>query len=217
MKQFVEDIIKLRRYFKITESKKWDFYKGVNELIVQIGHLGIALHSKFKTEDFEEVREKGRIIENIADELSDCLLQVVPLMLSVGFSEKEVLDVIQKRRVSISQTPVQVQYQKLIIIASQLVESSMKIFTIRFAKKRDDYYTSEESFIRDRLSQFLVCLLDLYTFFEIDIYQSFYDMREEAENFLSYYSNFKKKNISHSRELAELKSTIEHRVDRIIS
>jgi len=210
MKTFIDMIIDLRKSFQVTELKKWDFQKGACELIVQLGHLGIVLSEKHI---FLEVREHNRRIESIPDELSDVLLQLVVLMLCVNFSKTEILDILNVNKKAFTSFP-QEEYQKLVIFASQVVESSMQLHQTRFAKERDQIYICEENFIKNRLNKMLVSLMRLYTFYEVDFVQAFCHMKKETEVFLSTYDHFFQKNKNHFHALEDFLAVIENRIKR---
>lgn len=216
MTQFIDDVIQLRNFFKITESKRWDFHKGVNELIVQLGHLGLVMHKEKDNEGFNEVNERGRIIDKIDDELCDCLLQIIPLMMCVNFSKKEMEDIIFSESEKVSDIIPHVEYIKMVIITAQLLESAMKINFTRFARSRDASYISEENFIRDRALKILDCLLKLFSYYKIDISLAFYHMYEDATQFLSHYKDFAKKNQLHFRELERLGLLIDKRINEFM-
>lgn len=66
-----KDAIKLVNDFDITKNKKWEVKDYLNELYVQIGHVFNVLYND------EHVNEENRNINNLGDELSDVLLQLI--------------------------------------------------------------------------------------------------------------------------------------------
>ena len=68
-----ENALKLVSDFDITKSKAWDPQIYLNELYVQLGHVYNVLFAN------ENVNETKRKIDNLGDELSDVLLQLINL------------------------------------------------------------------------------------------------------------------------------------------
>ena len=68
-----ENAILLVQGFDKTKEKKWEAKDYLNELYVQVGHVYNVLYSN------SYVNEKGRKIDNLGDELSDVLLQLINL------------------------------------------------------------------------------------------------------------------------------------------
>ena len=68
-----KNALKLVSDFDITKSKSWDPQIYLNELYVQLGHVYNVLYAN------ENVNETKRKIDNLGDELSDVLLQLINL------------------------------------------------------------------------------------------------------------------------------------------
>ena len=68
-----KNALKLVSDFDITKNKKWDPQIYLNELYVQLGHVYNVLFNN------DEVNETKRKINNLGDELSDVLLQLINL------------------------------------------------------------------------------------------------------------------------------------------
>ena len=65
-----EEAIKLKEKFKLIETKKWNSLLVMDEFEIQLGHYALI-------ESGDEIaKEKGRNIENRADEICDILLQL---------------------------------------------------------------------------------------------------------------------------------------------
>ena len=62
--------ISLKEKFKVLEKNDWNSLTVLLELNVQIGHLVNVVN------DDIEIKEDGRCIDNIGDEISDVLLQL---------------------------------------------------------------------------------------------------------------------------------------------
>lgn len=73
LKDNYDDAIKLKERFKITENKEWDAITVLAELNVQLGHFSYLI-SKYKN-----YGENGRNINDLGDELSDIVLQLISL------------------------------------------------------------------------------------------------------------------------------------------
>ena len=65
--------LKLVSDFDITKNKEWNPRDYLNELYVQLGHVYNVLFAN------EDINESKRKIDNLGDELSDVLLQLINL------------------------------------------------------------------------------------------------------------------------------------------
>ena len=68
-----KNAIKLVNDFDITKNKKWDEQIYLNELYVQVGHVYNVLYKD------NSINESKRSIDNLGDELSDVVLQLMNL------------------------------------------------------------------------------------------------------------------------------------------
>ena len=73
LKDNYDNAIKLKERFKITENNEWDAITVLAELNVQLGHFSYLI-SKHKN-----YGENGRNINDLGDELSDVVLQLISL------------------------------------------------------------------------------------------------------------------------------------------
>lgn len=181
----IDEAVDLRKRFAVTESKKWDLTKGVSELVVQVGHLGLALEL---IETDSEIEEIGRNIHNVEDELSDCLFQIILVLLCIGIPKDEISDTISSTFAKQMTTDQQLTYNSAVVLSSQMVESLMKINGIRFASKRDLKYDDELAFLKDRSTLMLSHIVSLYKLCSINLTRSFMNMKEDAVSFLRTFT-----------------------------
>src|SRR5574344_543765 len=63
--------IELKKRFKITEKKNWNIFTILSEFFVQLGHLSLLIS------DYKLYAEKNRKINDIDDEISDVIFQLI--------------------------------------------------------------------------------------------------------------------------------------------
>ena len=79
-----KNALKLVSDFDVTKSKSWDPQIYLNELYVQLGHVYNVLYSD------KNVNETKRKIDNLGDELSDVLLQLINLAKEMNIDMYEI-------------------------------------------------------------------------------------------------------------------------------
>ena len=161
--------ISLKEEFKVLEKNDWNSLTVLLELNVQIGHLINVLH------DDIEIKEEGRMIDNIGDEISDVLLQLSYL----SYLEKVEFDDIAKYE--------DYKYDKvegLSVLSGQLTETLMEKYEYRFDKPRVGF-DSLESFIKDRIVKMIIIALNVGTKHNLDMIKEFNDMCDNALEFIA--------------------------------
>ncbi|MCI8575422.1 MAG: hypothetical protein HFI09_03030 [Bacilli bacterium] len=175
LNRFYEHALILSEAFSETRDKNWGPLVILNELGVQIGQIyNIIYHN-------EEVSEKGRVFNNLGDELSDVLLQLIALAHSMNIDFFEIRNF---------QNVLEMNWMSLPIIFGQLNESIMEKYGYRFLKPRKGY-DSIDSFIKNRLFLLFSITFQIANFHGLDMEQEFQEMIVDATGFLS---RFKKEN-----------------------
>lgn len=169
IKECYNDAIKLKQMFKITEEKEWNDIITALELGVQLGHIyNININSNI-------LKEKRRKIDNIGDEISDVLLQILYL----GYLEK----------VNFNKLNEKIEYSNMdgiIVLYGQLIEALMEKNLYRFKKERVGYKNREE-FIKDRIVKIYLIIINYSEKLNVNIINEFKKMEKDAKGFLKKY------------------------------
>lgn len=172
-----KNALKLVSDFDITKKKKWDPQIYLNELYVQLGHVYNVLFSN------DSVNEDKRKIDNLGDELSDVLLQLINLakIMNIDMYEiKELKDYSYDNINGIS------------ILLGQLTEAVMEINDCRFRKDRVGFDTSYD-FVKDRLFKLFIITYNISKEYKLDMIKEFKDMCKDANGFLKRFREGKRK------------------------
>ena len=170
--KFIEECyemaIKLKENFRITEDKEWDESTILLELGVQFGHI-----FDIKCDD-NNLKEKMININDLGDEISDVLLQIMYLgyLKEVNFKEK-----------------IDFEYDNIdgiIVLYGQIVETVMEENSYRFNKKRIGFETRLD-FIRNRIQRMYLLVINYARANKIDIITEFKKMEKDAKGFLKEY------------------------------
>ena len=176
---YYEDALKLVSDFDITKDKEWDPKDYLNELYVQLGHVYNVLFSN------DDVNEKKRKIDNLGDELSDVLLQLINLARALNidmYGIKEYKDY---------------KYDELngiTILLGQLTEAVMENYECRFKKNRANFNTSYD-FIKDRLYKLFIITYQISKKYRLNMIKEFGDMLNDANEFLDRFRKGNKNKI----------------------
>lgn len=165
----LQKAISLKEKFKVLEKNDWNSLTVLLELNVQIGHLINVIN------DDIEIKEDGRMIDNIGDEISDVLLQLSYL----SHIEKIKFDNLEENK--------DYKYDKiqgLCVLSGQLTEILMEKYEYRFDKPRVGF-DSPDAFIKDRITKMILICLNVGTKYNLDMIKEFNDMCECALNFIS--------------------------------
>ena len=137
---YYDAALKLVSDFDITKSKEWNPRDYLNELYVQLGHVYNVLFAN------ENVNENKRKIDNLGDELSDVLLQLINLARVLNIDMYGIKEYKNYKYDDLN---------GLTILLGQLTEAVMEIYECRFKKNRADFNTSYD-FVKDRLYKLFI-------------------------------------------------------------
>ncbi len=169
VKRYYEPSILLKNRFKITEKKDWDYLTVNNELLVQIGHVfTIESNNKNITEDY-------RRIENIGDEISDIIFQLILLTYYLQYN----IDFIEHNC-------EEATLESFIIVLGQCSEALLEKSKLRFYKKRPGYETTDD-YIKHKISQLFSIIYNFSIEKKVEIYKEYNLMLVDANNFLNNY------------------------------
>ncbi len=155
--------LKLVSDFDITKNKEWDPQIYLNELYVQLGHVYNVLFAN------ENVNENKRKIDNLGDELSDVLLQLINLARVLNIDMYGIKEYKDYKYDDLS---------GLTILLGQLTEAVMEIYECRFKKNRADFDTSYD-FVKDRLYKLFIITYKISKKYKLNMIKEFDDMLKE--------------------------------------
>lgn len=167
--QCLAKAISIKEKFKVLEKNDWNSLTVLLELNVQIGHLINVIN------DDIEIKEDGRMIDNIGDEISDVLLQLSYL----SYIENIKFDNLEQY-----QDYKYDKIQGLCVLGGQLTETLMEKYEYRFDKPRVGFDSLDE-FIKDRITKMIIICLNVGTKYNLDMIKEFNDMCESAMNFIA--------------------------------
>ncbi len=171
-----EAALKLVRDFNITKNKEWNPSDYLNELYVQLGHVYNVL---FSNDNFNESERK---IDDLGDELSDVLLQLINLANILNIDMCGINEYKDYKCEEIN---------GMNILLGQLTESIMETYECRFKKSRVDFNTSYD-FIKDRLYKLFIIAFNISKHYNLDMIKEFNKMLKDANNFLDRFRSNKK-------------------------
>ncbi len=163
--------LKLVSDFDITKNKEWDPQIYLNELYVQLGHVYNVLFAN------ENVNENKRKIDNLGDELSDVLLQLINLARVLNIDMYEIKEYKDYKYDDLN---------GLTILLGQLTEAVMEIYECRFKKNRADFDTSYD-FVKDRLYKLFIITYKISKKYKLNMIKEFDDMLKDANGFLDRF------------------------------
>lgn len=169
--------LKLVSDFDITKNKKWDSKDYLNELYVQLGHVYNVLLSD------KNVNEKQRKIDNLGDELSDVLLQIINLARTLNIDMYEI-----KSLEGYSYNNI----NGISILLGQLTEAVMEINECRFKKDRSGFDSSYD-FVKDRLFKLFIITYNISYKYNLNMNEEFGKMVKDANGFLKRFKTGKRK------------------------
>lgn len=185
-----ENALKLVSDFDSTKKKKWNSQIYLNELFVQVGHVYNVLFSN------SNVNETNRKIDNLGDELSDVLLQIINLA--------KVLDIDMYEIKNYSNYDYS-EINGITILLGQLTEAIMENNDYRFKKDRIGF-NSNYDFIKDRIFKIFIITFQISKKYNLDMIKEFNEMLEDANNFLNKFKNTnKKRNMRNANKLMNSK------------
>lgn len=169
--QHLENAIELVHGFEKTKEKEWEAKDYLNELYVQLGHVYNVLYGN------SYVNEKGRIIDNLGDELADVLLQLINLADLLNIDMYEIKSLKEESHHDINSLP---------ILLGQLSEIIMEMSNCRFKKERVGFRTSHD-FVKDRIFKLFITVYNIAQEHNLDMIKEFGDMVEDAKGFLNRF------------------------------
>ena len=161
-----KNAVDLSNKFKKTRILDWTALDILNELSVQISHVFNIF--------YKDCSEKNRKINNLGDELSDVILQLIALsdLIKINLYDFQDEDLISSSNI-----------EDLTVLFGQLVEANMEINNKRFYKKREDY-ESHEDFIISIITKMMSIVFNVAQTHNLDLNQEFNDMYKDASGFL---------------------------------
>lgn len=173
-----DNALKLCKDFEKTKQNNWEASDYVYELYVQVGHVYNVLNKN------KIVNEFGRDINNLGDEISDVLLQLINLSYSLHIDLKEIQNIKYFKHSNLN---------SLVILLGQLTENLMECNSLRFRKERVGFDSSYE-FIKDRIFKMLIITMNFAKKNNLNMIEEFDIMLNDATNFLNNFNASKYKN-----------------------
>lgn len=163
--KFLIKSFELEIAFRKTCQYKWIPLITINELIVQIGHVYSISNKK--------LIEEGRKIDNLGDELSDVVLQLIILGRQLDFDFE-----------NYAFNECECAFNDAIIILGQLTENVMEVEGYRFSKPRMGFETPKE-FQQFKLTQLFDIIFSYCDSIKLDICREYELMLEDANKWLT--------------------------------
>ena len=159
-------------------NQNWGLRESVCELVIQIGHLVHAVNSEnSNTFDFLQQPQRKKI-ENVGDELSDCLLSLLSIGVYADISQTD----IDKVRLS----------QQNNILTQMEITSALSILSAQLLDSYEIYCGLKPSFKRDEKEVFISLWYKIFEFVimlaeqkGIVLEEHFNLMLKDAWNFLN--------------------------------
>lgn len=168
-----ENAIRLVNAFNATKEKEWDSLLYLNELYVQVGHVYNVLYSN------DNVNEEDRKIDNLGDELSDILLQLINLANVLDINMYDIKNMEDYSYDQLNGIP---------ILLGQLTEVVMEMNGYRFGKERKGF-DSHFDFAKDRIFKTFIITFNISKQYNLNMIKEFDDMIEDATGFLERFDN----------------------------
>lgn len=169
IESYAKEASKLNRDFDLVKDNSWNSLVIMNELFFQISHVFTIM--------VPEYGERNRDINDLGDELSDILLQLLYLK--------------ETEEISFADVPFSYDFddvEGLVVVAGQLVEGLMEKYGYRFKKGHEDFQNIDD-FIVDRLLKVFFLVFNIADLYGIDLENKFMEMINTAQCFLSKSSN----------------------------
>lgn len=194
LNNYYDKAIKLSNEFSVTRSFEWGNLLILNELSIQIGHIYNVVYKN------DVVNEKDRIFDNLGDEISDVLLQLIALSDSLNLDLYEIKDM---------EMFDEKDWLSLPILFGQLNEAIMEKEGYRFSKPRKGFSNIDE-FIKNRILRLFIITYNISLNYNLDIQKEFELMLEDANGFLARFSK-KLEYISVYDDIHNFKGVVEKR------
>ena len=180
LNKFYKPALHLSEAFSTTREKDWGPLIILNELGVQIGQIYNIIYRN------DVVSEQGRVFNNLGDELSDVLLQLMALANSMNINFFAIKDF---------QEVFEFNWMSLPIIFGQLNESIMEKYGYRFLKPRKGF-DSIDSFIQHCIFLLFTISFQIASFHGLNMETEFQNMILDANGFLNRFQ--KEKELLHN-------------------
>lgn len=191
MENFLLDLFNLNNEFSKTRSKEWSITQLCCELNIQVGQLGyLIIRQNDKTQgDF--VKEIGRNISSIPNELSGCILQIGTLVKILNLDLKKFVKNVFKKRKTLNKNSDLILYSQLSCLSQRILESSMVIDGYRFVRDLDKFYNvNEKDFLVDHITRITAIILTFIKRYKVNFVKEFYIMRNDIKQFLQDFDNY---------------------------
>lgn len=167
LNKYYDKSIELKKRFKITEKKSWDYLTVINELNVQIGHVFSVTKDSLHKEEY-------RNINNFGDEISDVFFQ---LFLLVYYCNYDISKIVYNSSDS--------TLDSFIIVLGQCTEALLEKKGLRFEKSREGF-SDNDKYIMNKISNMFSIIYN-YSNSRCDIRKEYELMLIDANNFLDKY------------------------------
>ncbi len=168
--KYFEESLKLKKRFKITEKKDWQSLDIMNELSVQVGHVLTVVNNS-------TLLENGRKIDDLGDEVSDIIFQLILLSHSLGISVEFF------KKLNMTENDI----DSFLIVFGQCNECLLETNGLRFSKPRLGFENSED-FIAFKINQMFEIIFNFCDLRKINIDVEYNKMLIDANNFLDRYA-----------------------------
>lgn len=172
LNNYYDKAVKLSNDFSITRSFEWTPLLILNELHIQVGHIYNVVYKS------KAVNETDRDFNDMGDEISDVLLQLIALSDSMNIDLFHLKNLNQIKEDN---------WLSLPILLGQLNEAIMEKYGYRFPKKRIGFETIE-LFIENRILRIFDITCQIANKYKLNIEQEFSRMLDDANNFLEKFS-----------------------------
>ncbi len=176
LKENYDEAIKLKERFKITENKEWDAITILAELNVQLGHFSYLISKQ------KNYGENGRNINDLGDELSDVILQLISLCWKLDLDFKN-YDYNYKyiRFENVAEAILSFN-----TIYGQISEKVLEIKNYRHYKIRYGY-AKEEYFLYFNIARLFEIIFSVACDLDLKMFNEFKKMILDASKFLDNY------------------------------
>lgn len=182
--EMLQTALELRVRFRTLERTPWTGYAILQELSVQTGHLlhaeGLIVYGDTYENAF---RDPARSRPLLADEFADCLLQVLALCSLLNIDSKRIHEAIASAEDGRGRTSSRKYLSSLAVIASQLLESTMRVSGMR-NPHRGNESANERDFLESRILIYMSTLCTAVEEYGVDLVDAYFDMSANARHFI---------------------------------
>lgn len=169
--------INLQNAFIVKFHQNWGLKESVCELVIQLGHLVHAL-SRDNQIIFRALQQPGRKkIQNIADEISDCLLSILSISVFANITADEIASI------KCVVYPHKLNQNNLMLLLSILGSQLLDCYEI-YSGLKPKFQRNERKCFISLWSTIFICITYIADRQQINIEKQFEYMVEEANAFL---------------------------------